>query len=282
MEGILPTACVAGNVTDAHGASIPAFDHGITVGDGVFETVKVVRGRPFAARRHLERLAASAAGLGLPAPDADTVRDAMRAVIKANGLEEVTGPVLRVTYTAGPGPLGSGRPHDLEPTLIVAAAGTRPWAPTSSVLIVEWVRNERGALSGLKTTSYGENVVALAAAHHAGADEAIFANTRGDLCEGTGTNVFVAVGGRLLTPPLSSGCLAGVTRSLVLDTGLAEEADLPLDALREAEEAFLTSTTRDVHPIAIVDGQRLPATPGPLTAAAAAAFAELAANDLDP
>ena len=282
MDGILRSAWVAGNMTDAHLASIPAFDHGITVGDGVFETVKVVRGRPFAARRHLERLHASAVGLGLPAPDPATVRAAMGAVIRTNGLEDVTGPVLRVTYTGGPGPLGSGRYRDAVPSLIVAAAGTRPWAPTSSVLVVEWVRNERGALRGLKTTSYGENVVALAAAHDAGADEAIFANTRGELCEGTGTNVFVAAGGRLLTPPLSSGCLAGVTRSLVLETGLAEECELPLDALRGAEEAFLTSTTRDVHPIATVDGRRLPATPGPLTARAAAAFAELAAHDLDP
>lgn len=282
MDSILAKVWVTGNVTEVAAASIPAFDHGITVGDGVFETVKIVRGRPFASRRHLERLGRSATGLGLTAPDADLVRTAMDAVIDANELGGTTGGVLRITYTAGPGPLGSARSAHSEPTLVVGAAGMRPWAPTSSVLVVAWARNERGALSGLKTTSYGENVVALAAAHRAGADEAIFANTRGELCEGTGTNVFVGLGGRLLTPPLSSGCLAGVTRELLLETGLAEEADLPIDVLGRADEAFLSSTTRDVHPVASVDGRRLPSAPGPLTAGAAAAFARLVRQEIDP
>lgn len=282
VDGILPKVWAAGNMTDAPAALISAFDHGITVGDGVFETVKIVRGRPFAARRHLYRLGRSASGLGIPLPDSAEVAAAMDEVIRANELEHTTGGVLRVTYTAGPGPLGSGRLPDAPPTLVVAAAGARPWGPTAAVVIVGWTRNERGALSGLKTTSYGENVVALAAAHRAGADEAILANTRAELCEGTGTNVFVGIGGRLLTPPLSSGCLDGVTRALVIELGGIEEEVLDVDALRRADEAFLTSSTRDVHPIATVDGRRLPQTPGPLTARAAAAFAELVSRDLDP
>ncbi|GAC1540053.1 MAG: aminodeoxychorismate lyase [Acidimicrobiales bacterium] len=282
MDGILPAVWVMGKMTDAASASVPVFDHGITVGDGVFETAKIVRGRPFALRRHLERLTRSAEGLGLPAPDLDCVRAAMHAVIEANGLAHDTGAVLRVTYTAGTGPLGSGRSHDGAPTLVVAAATMRSWAPTSSVLIVGWARNERGALSGLKTTSYGENVVALAAAHRAGADEAIFANTCGELCEGTGTNVFVVMDGRVLTPPLASGCLAGVTRQLVLETGLAQETTLPLDALRTADEAFLTSSTRDVHPVAFVDGAPMSASPGQWTAEVARAFADLVASGTDP
>jgi branched-chain amino acid aminotransferase len=143
-------------------------------------------------------------------------------------------------------------------------------------------RNERGALTGLKTTSYGENVVALGRAAQAGAGEAIFGNTVGALCEGTGSNVVVARGGRLVTPPLASGCLAGVTRALVLEVCDVEEADLPLDALATADEAFLTSTTREVQPIARVDGAPLPAAPGPLTSAAADAFRALLARDLDP
>jgi len=282
VDGILPKVWALGNVTDAHAAFLPAFDHGITVGDGVFETAKIVRGRPFALRRHLERLSRSAAGLGLPSPDVTEVRAAIDEVIGANALGETTGGVLRITYTAGPGPLGSGRPAELCPSLVVAAAGARPWGPTASVQIVPWTRNERGALAGLKTTSYGENVVALASAHRSGADEAIFANTRGELCEGTGTNVFVGIAGRLVTPPLSSGCLDGVTRALVVELGGIDEDVLPIDSLRTADEAFLTSSTREVHPIATVDGHRLAQTPGALTARAAAAFADLVARDLDP
>jgi branched-chain amino acid aminotransferase len=102
------------------------------------------------------------------------------------------------------------------------------------------------------------------------------------LCEGSGTNVFLAWGGRLVTPPLSAGCLAGVTRGLLLEWADAEEADVPLGALAEADEAFLASTTRDVHPIASVDGRPLPLVPGPLTRAAAEAFARSAATKIDP
>ena len=148
--------------------------------------------------------------------------------------------------------------------------------------VVPWPRNERGALSGLKTTSYGENVRALAYAAERGGGEAIFANTVGQLCEGTGTNVFVVRGGRLLTPPLSSGCLAGVTRALVIEWAGAEEEDLPLDALAGAEEAFLSGTTRDVQPIRNVDGAALPAAPGPVTRKAAEIFALRSAESPDP
>ena len=94
-------------------------------------------------------------------------------------------------------------------------------------MVVPWPRNELGALSGLKTTSYAENVRALAYAAERGGSEAIFANTAANLCEGTGTNIFVVAGGRLITPPLSAGCLAGVTRALVLEWVGAAEEDMP-------------------------------------------------------
>jgi branched-chain amino acid aminotransferase len=150
------------------------------------------------------------------------------------------------------------------------------------VAVAPWPRNERGPLAGLKTVSYAENVVALRWARERRAEEAVFANLAGRLCEGTGTNVFVAVDGRMVTPPLSSGCLAGVTRELLLELGVATEEDMAVDALRHAEEAFLTSSTRDVHPIASVDGTDLPAAPGPLTRTAAEAFRELCATNSDP
>ena len=151
------------------------------------------------------------------------------------------------------------------------------------MVTVPWPRNERAALAGVKTISYGENVVALAYAHERGAGEAIFANLAGNLCEGTGTNVFVVVGSRLVTPPLSSGCLAGVTRDLLLELLDVVEEDLPLSALAGADEAFLSSSTREVQPILSVDGQSLPGdVGGRLTQAAAATFRDLVRRDIDP
>jgi branched-chain amino acid aminotransferase len=260
-------------------AQISVFDHGLVTGDGVFETVKVVNGVPFALSRHLARLARSATGLGLAAPDLDQIKLGVMAVVVSSGKLELAR--LRITVTGGIAPLGSERGGS-PLTAIVALAEAKAPAPWVDVVTVPWPRNERGALSGLKTTSYGENVRALAyAAEHAGS-EAIFPNTEGDLCEGTGTNVFVVSRGRLLTPPLSAGCLAGVTRALVIEWSGAIEADMQLIALAEADEAFLTGTTRDVQPIRCVDGMPLAAAPGPVTRKAAEEFAMRSAETPDP
>jgi branched-chain amino acid aminotransferase len=135
----------------------------------------------------------------------------------------------------------------------------------------------------VKATSYAENVVMLAEAHKVDASEAIMPNTRGDLCEGTGTNVFVALGDRLVTPSLMSGCLPGVTRALVLEQlPEADEDDLPLAALGEADEVLLTSTTRDVQPLRLLDGRTLPGVDGPVARRAMAAITDLRARDIDP
>ncbi|MBD0739953.1 aminotransferase class IV [Streptomyces sp. CBMA29] len=269
---------VDGGLRDTADATVSVLDHGLTVGDGVFETLKAVEGRPFAATRHLERLARSARGLGLPEPDQDEVRRACDAVLAANPMPLGR---LRITYTGGPSPLGSDR-GDAGTTLVVALGEASVRPDTTAVVTVPWARNEKGALSGLKTTSYGENVVALARAHEHGASEALFANTRGRLCEGTGSNVFVVLDGRLLTPPLASGCLAGITRELVIDWTGAQETDLPLDVLDRAEEIFLTSSLRDVQGVHRTDGRQLSAAPGPVTAKAMRIFAERAAADANP
>lgn len=269
---------VNGRLSPEGEARISPFDHAVLTGDGVFETLKVEGGQAFAVRRHLERLARSAAGLGLATPDDRTIRKALDAVVEAN---ELVDGVARITLTGGPAPLGSERGAE-GPTLIVAVGPPRGWGPSAAVAVAPWSRNEHGPLVGLKTVSYAENVVILAWARRHGAEEAILGNLAGRLCEGTGSNVFLGVDGRLVTPPLSSGCLAGVTRQLLLELGVAEEADVPLSALAEAEEAFLTSSTRDVHPIASVDGTPLSLTPGPLTKAAADAFDALRGRDVDP
>ena len=264
-------------------ARVSPFDHGLLTGDGVFETLRVYRGVPFAWTRHLQRLARSGEGLGLTLPPPETLRQAADEVLMTNFLTEAR---LRITVTGGPAPLGSDR-GDAPPTVVVAAATLADRPAVTAVATVPWSRNEGGALAGLKTISYGENVRALAYATGRGAGEAVFPNTRGNLCEGTGTNVFLVSGGRLITPPESSGCLLGVTRALVLELAGtldidAAETDVPLSALAASDEAFLTSSTREIQPISSVDGRPLPAAPGPLTRRLAEAFCDLVAKDLDP
>ena len=250
---------------DAAERAVSVTDHGLTVGDGVFEAIKVVDGLPFALDRHLSRLQRSAAGLGLEGVAEDVVRRGIIAVL--DGVELPLGRI-RITVTGGPAPMGSGR-GDAAPTIIVVADAMRPWPKNTAVATVPWPRNERGALAGLKTTSYAENVVALAAAQRAGASEAIFANLAGHLCEGTGSNVFYVIDGELRTPTLASGCLAGVTRALVLEWYGGREVDEPIEVVERASEVFLASTTRDVQAVATWDGRELLA-PGPITAEVAA------------
>lgn len=272
------TIWVDGRLVDPEQPAVAATDHALLTGDGVFETLRVYGGTAFALTRHLERLRSSADGLGLAAPSDDVVRAAVAEVTEASGLGDAR---LRITLTGGPAPLGSDR-GEREPTMIVAIGPMAPWPASTKVVVVPWPRNERGAVAGLKTVSYAENVVALARAHRQGAGEAILANTQGRLCEGTGSNVFVALDDRLLTPPGESGCLAGITRDLLLEAGVAEEADLPVEAIHEADEVFLTSSTREVQPVSHVDGRAVPSCPGPLTELAQQRFAEILATDLDP
>ncbi|GAA2437302.1 aminodeoxychorismate lyase [Actinomadura vinacea] len=268
-----------GELLDPDRARVSVYDHGMLVGDGIFETVKVTNGEPFALTRHLRRLARSAAGLGLPEPDHDALAHGTLEVLAAAPKWPLAR--IRITYTSGVGPLGSDR-GSTGPTVSIIAAEQKPFPATADVTVVPWPRNERGALSGLKTTSYAENALALAYAKERGGGEAIFGNLAGNLCEGTGSNIFVVRGGRLVTPPLPAGCLAGVTRALVLEWSGAEEEDLPLEDLYRAEEAFLTSTTRDVQPIRAVDGTVLPTAPGPVTTKVMEVFAARSAELMDP
>jgi branched-chain amino acid aminotransferase len=272
-----------GELTPLETARVSPLDHGLVVGDGVFETLRIYGGIPFAWRRHLDRLHASARGLGLAAPAADELRTAAESVLAANDLAEAR---LRITVTGGEAPPGSRR-APVPPTVIVVAFALDPWAAQADVVIVPWSRNEGGALAGLKTISYAENVRALAYAEARGAGEAIFPNTRGNLCEATGSNVFFVRGEQCVTPPLTAGCLNGVTRQLLLEIGSTAgvsivENDAPVESLQSVDEAFLCSTIREVQPIATVDGVALPSAPGPITKRLAAAFADLVARDPDP
>lgn len=280
----LPTHLwINGTVYPSAEARISPFDHGFLVGDGVFETLVARNGKPFTAVRHWKRLVASCDAMGITAPRFELFIAAIQDVMDANDLRDAR---LRVTVTSGDGPLGSDRGHEM-PTMTVVASVLKPWPPTETAVTVPWTRNERGALAGIKSTSYGENARALADAKARGAGEAILANTRGELCEGTGTNLFIVGDGIVKTPPLESGCLAGITRSLVIEAclkaGIAlQEVTMQLSILETCQEAFLTSSTRDVHPMAAIDGRKLPGELSPITQRVAKAFHDYIAGRDDP
>jgi branched-chain amino acid aminotransferase len=262
---------------DPRQATIAGTDHGLLVGDGVFETLKVTEQGAFAVRRHLNRMSRSVSALGLPAPDHTRIQEAIDAVL--DGRDFGRGK-LRITYTGGRGPLGSEAAYG-PPTLIVAVTPVDAAPPLTSIVTAPWTRNERGALTGVKSTSYAENVRGLRYATERGASEAIFLNTSGHVCEGTGTNIFLIFGDAVVTPPLSSGPLGGITRELIIERTTVEERDLTLDEAKAADEAFLTSSMRDIQGIERWDDQVFSRT-RPVTQSLATSFAEWFEANIDP
>ena len=261
--------------------AVTVLDHGMIVGDGVFETIKIEDGKPFALTRHLDRLTSSANGLGLESPDHETLREGVTATMA--GLDIEFGRI-RITFTSGMGPLGSPRGKTTPTMVVITEPCPRPPA-TSTIVTVPWARNEKGAIAGLKTTSYAENALMVEYALARGASEAVMPNTVDNLCEGTGSNIFYVVDGQIRTPTLASGCLAGVTRALILKWCRDEldivECDEPIEVLERADEVFLAGTTRDVQGIERVDHRSYRA-PGPLTQRAQEIWARESVKNSDP
>ena len=279
MAGFPTTNWVSGRLVGADEPSIRAHDRGL-IGDGIFEVLKVIGGVPFATRRHLQRLAVSAEPLGIEL-DLDEIGAGMNAVLSLPHVA-ATPCWLRITVTGGPAAMGKAE-EGREPTVVVSAAPLPAWEGACDAVVVPWRRNERGALTGLKTLSYIENGIALRFAQRHGADEGVFANTLGNLCEGSGTNIFVVVDDAIVTPPLSAGALDGITRQLVLEwvPDIVVD-DLPIEILADCSEAFVTATSRDVHPIGTIDGRSLPVVGGQLTTEVVRSFAHHSAADFDP
>jgi len=251
-------------VSDPDAPSIAVTDRGFTVGAGVFETLKVLDGVPFALTRHLARLAHGSAVLGIDSPDNALVRRGVAEVLTHSPAQRAR---LRITWTGT--------------TLAITATDFASYSPTTAIVTSPWPRNERSPLAGIKSTAFAENTLSTdyAAANDAG--EAVLANLNGDLCEGAGSNVFYVLDGELRTPTLKSGCLPGVTRALVLEWFGAREVDAPLGVLNEADEIFLVSSTRNVQGVHAVDG-RARTAPGPVTESVARVWAEREAQSLDP
>ncbi len=246
-------ASIDGRISPADEAVIPATDEGLLRGDGAFEVCRLYAGRPFAMEEHYARLQRTAAGLRLPV-DVDELRAEVEALLAAAGEDEG---LLRLVLTRG------GRR--------IAFVETLPETPpTQSVVTVTYTPTR--VLDGLKTLSYAANMLAGRIAGEQDADEALFVTPHGRVLEGPTWSFFWARDGRLHTPPLEERILDSITRAHVLRSSDVEERITTVDDLRTADEAFIASTVREVMPISAIDGRRLPAAPGPVTEAAAAAL----------
>jgi len=265
-----------GAVVDEGAARVPVSDHGFLLGDGVFETLRVYRGEPFDLEEHLARLRGGAEVMGLRAPPAPDLARAAHEVMRANDLGDAR---MRITVTSGPGPAGLARGSG-PPTVLVVAAPLAPWPPASTAVVSRLRRDEHSPLAGVKTTSLAESVTAFAEARAAGADEALLLNAAGRLCEATTANVFLVRDGTAATPPLESGCLGGITRGHVLALGAIEQPLSRAD-IAQADEAFLTSSTRELQPLVAVDGRPLGSgQAGPVTRRLAQAYSAFVARRL--
>ena len=236
-------------------------DRGLTHGLGVFETLLALDGQPVALDLHLARMRGGAERLGL---DAGKLGDGEIAAAMAGLLERVglaTGRArIRLAMSAGAGDLR--RLEAGSDSLLWMTVAACPPPPESLALVTaDFPRNERSPLSGIKCASYAENLIALDQARRAGADEALFFNTRGELCEAATANVFLVRDGNVLTPPLSSGCLPGTMRARVMARIAVKEQPLTAADLAAAQEVFVTSATRGVVPVVKWDGRVLQAGP---------------------
>ena len=269
-----------GGLVDAANATVSVFDHGFTVGDGIFETMKVVDGRLFLWPWHLERLHASAEHMRIPLPDDALITDIVVTIARRSVAEVGAAARVRLTISAGLGPLGSAR-FEVPPTIVCAASAMPVRSGDATLHVASWPRNEHSPLSGVKSTSYAENVLALAEATAVDAGEALFFNTVGDLCEGTGSNVFIVENGVVVTPPVAAGRLAGVTRRFALDladAGIpAVERSISAAEFDAADEVFITSTFQDVRGVRRIDQRGLEV--GPVTREFQRRFAEAAASE---
>lgn len=275
-------ASVNGVLTTAHEARVSALDRGFLYGDSVYETVRTYSGRPFRLPAHLDRLHRSAEALAIDWSRLQTdPSGAVHAALDRGGFPESA---IRIVLTRGVGGLGYDDAGCSAPTLVVHVRAC-PEIPASQraegvdVAIVDVQRNAVAAIDpAIKSSNLLNNLFAWRAGRRLGVFEPILLNAEGRLAEGASSNLFVAAGGRLRTPALAEGLLRGITREAVIT--LARELSIPVDeealppeALRQADEAFLTSTLKGVLPIRRADGWPLGAgRPGALTRRLAQAY----------
>ena len=247
-------------------AVVSVFDHGFLYGDGVYETLRAYRGRVFKLAEHLARLERSASRIQLHLPAGpERLADLVRETLSRNLLQEA---YLRITVSRGTGEIGLDPALCKAPTLVIIAKPFQPYpesiyAEGVSVILARTRRNLPEALPPqVKSLNFLNNILAKMEAKAAGAHEALMLNHRGDITEGTTSNVFVVQEGRLRTPSVECGILDGITRELVLqlasELGIpSEETRLTVEDLMHAEECFLTNTTQEVLSVTRVDGRMI-------------------------
>ena len=257
-----------GALVSAADARVDPADRGLTLGDGLFETIAVRNRKAARTNAHLARLrdGARVLGLGVPYPDRE-LAGALADVIEAN---DITEGVLRLTLTRGPGPRGLLPTPPAAPSLLItgSAQALGPGEPATAVIATVTRVNEHSPLSGVKATSNLDNVLAAREAQERDADEALLLNAAGNLAEAATANLFLVMDNNLSTPPVVDGALPGVMRADVIgNLGAAERTLRPAD-LEAATEAFLTNSL-SIRPLVAVDGIAIgDGKPGPVTAKA--------------
>ena len=234
---------------------VPLNDRGRLLGDGLFETMLAVDGVVRHLSAHLDRMAAGCATLGLPFDRAAAERSA-RAAPPAEGRFAV-----RLTLTAGSGGRGLDRPEAPRPGFFATASPSAPPARPATLMVAKTRRNEGSPASRLKTLSYLDNVLARAEARAVGADEAVMLNNRGEIACAAAANLFWLAEGRLFTPRLDCGVLAGITRARLLARVRVEEVAVGMDALERAEAVVLTNSLIGARPVSRLDDRLLPEHP---------------------
>jgi branched-chain amino acid aminotransferase len=278
---------VNGEIVGEQDAVVSVFDHGFLYGEGVYEVCRTYHARPFLLDRHLRRMRASALRIALPVPlDDAEIAGRIGRTLAAAGLADAAGPdaYIRMLLTRGVGEMNYDPASCPRPSLVIIVK--KFVAPTRDlydlgvrVALVSIVRNHPASLNPLiKSNNLLNNALAMQQAIQRGAFEAVMRNHRGELSECSQSNLFVVRGGTAYTPPLDAGLLAGITREFLFE--VAREIGVPMveavlrdEDLLGADEAFLTSTTREVVPIVLVDGHRIGSGhPGPVTRALLEAF----------
>jgi branched-chain amino acid aminotransferase len=277
---------IDGKILPGSEARISVLDNGFVFGDGVYETMRTFGGRPLALGRHLRRLRASAARLEIAIPDTDEVlAGRLEDVMALSGNRES---FVRLIVSRGVGDISYDFDRVKGPTVVLAVKPLQP-IPESSysvgvpVATVSVRRNHPQTLDpAIKSCNLLNNVLAIREAQSKGAEEAILLNLDGDVAEGASSNIFAVRGGVVVTPPEAAGILSGITREIVIElcpeVGVpVREERLPPEDLRSADEAFLTSSVRDVLPITTVDGAAVgTGRAGPITTKLLEAFREYA------
>ncbi len=246
-----------GSLQPAHLARIDPADRGFTLGDGLFETLRVSGGIPRHAALHLARLRQGAARLGIDVPLDDTqIMAAFRETLAANGLTEAA---LRLTLTRGIGPRGVAPPPKATPTLLITAT-TMVAAPEhlNAIICQTTRRNELSPLSSIKSLNYLDNVIARREAIARQAGDAILLNTQGFVAEASAANVFVFKNGRWLTPFISDGALPGILRGRLLARDTVTEGRITVDDLFAAA-CICFGNTLSLSTVVMLDGQQLEA-----------------------